>query len=85
MLQLAHTRQLTSTVYTTPRITPTTPLRLSIRVLMFEYVRLVTGDWDLFQNFPVTTSSQNLLQNTEMIRFAPAKHSKNAEFARKSD
>jgi len=36
-------RQLTWTVYTTPLMTLTTDLGLSIRVAMFEYVRMVTG------------------------------------------
>jgi len=32
----------------TPLMTLTTDLGLSIRVSMFEYVRLVPRDWDLF-------------------------------------
>jgi len=36
-------RRLTWTVYATPLMTLTTDLGLSIRVSMFEYVRLVTG------------------------------------------
>ena len=36
-------RRLTWTVYTTPLMTLTTDLGLSIRVSMFEYVRLLTG------------------------------------------
>jgi len=36
-------RWLTWTVYATPLMTLTTDLGLSIRVSMFEYVRLVTG------------------------------------------
>jgi len=36
-------RRLTWTVYATPLMTPTTDLGLSIRVFMFEYVRLVTA------------------------------------------
>jgi len=38
---IVHT--VTWTVYTTPLMTLTTDLGLSIRVSMFEYVRLVTG------------------------------------------
>ena len=41
--ELAHKRQLALTVYSTPLMTPTTDLGLSTRVLMFEFVRLVTG------------------------------------------
>ena len=40
-------RRLTWTVYATPLMTLTTDLGLSIRVSMFEYVRL-TSDWDIF-------------------------------------
>jgi len=36
-------RRLTWTVYATPLMTLTTDLGLSIRVSLFEYVRLVTG------------------------------------------
>ena len=36
-------RQLTWTVYASPLMTLTTDLNLSIRVSMFEYVRLMTG------------------------------------------
>jgi len=36
-------RRLTWTVYATPLMTVTTDLGLSIRVSMFEYVRLVIG------------------------------------------
>jgi len=42
MLEPAHKRQLTSTVYTTPLMTPTTDLGLSIRLSMFELRE--TGD-----------------------------------------
>jgi len=45
-------RRLTWTVHATPLMTLTTDLGLSIRVSMFEYVRLVGGD--------VTFSSQNV-------------------------
>jgi len=41
MLDLVPKRQLTSTVYATTLMTPTTDLGLSIRVSIFE-----TGDWD---------------------------------------
>jgi len=40
-----HKRQLTSTVYATPLMTPTTALGLSIRLSMFELRE--TGDWDI--------------------------------------
>ena len=43
MPKLAPKRQLTSTVYATPLMTPTTDLGMSIRVSIFEYVRLLTG------------------------------------------
>ena len=42
MPELAHTRQMTLTVYATLLMTPTTALGLFIHVSMFEYVRLVT-------------------------------------------
>jgi len=45
MLEPAHKRQLTSTVYATPLKTPTTALGLSIRLSMFELRE--TGDWDI--------------------------------------
>jgi len=49
MPETAHTgkRQLTSTVYATPLMTPTTALGLSIRLSMFELRE--TGDWDIFK------------------------------------
>ena len=43
MQKLANRRKMTSTVYATPLMTPTTDMCLSIRVSMFKYVRLVTG------------------------------------------
>ena len=46
MPEPAHKRQLTSTVYAIPLMTPTTALGLSIRLSMFE-IR-ATGDWDIF-------------------------------------
>ena len=46
MPEAAHKRQLTSTVYATPLMTPTTALGLSIRLSVFELRE--TGDWDLF-------------------------------------
>jgi len=46
MPEPAHKRQLTSTVYATPLITPTTALGLFIRLSMFELRE--TGDWDIF-------------------------------------
>ena len=46
MPEPAYKRQLTSTVYATPLMTPTTALGLSIRLSMFELRE--TGDWDIF-------------------------------------
>ena len=46
MTEPAHKRQLTSTVYATPLMTPTTALGLSIRLSIFELHE--TGDWDIF-------------------------------------
>ena len=46
----AHKRQLISTVYATPLMTPTTALGLSIRLSMFELRE--TGDWDIFLGPP---------------------------------
>jgi len=50
MPEPAHKRQLTSTVYATPLMTPTTDLGLSIHLSMFELRE--TGDWDIFLGFP---------------------------------
>ena len=50
MPEPAHKRQLTSTVYATPLMTPTTALGLSIRLSMFELRE--TGDWDIFLGPP---------------------------------
>jgi len=50
MPEPAHKRQLISTVYATPLMTPTTALGLSIRPSMFELRE--TGDWDLFLGPP---------------------------------
>ena len=50
MPEPAHKRQLTSTVYATPLMTPTTDLGLSIRLSMFEMRE--TGDWDMFLGIP---------------------------------
>ena len=47
MPEPAHKRQLTSTVYATPLMTPTTDLGLYIRLTMFELCE--TGDWDFFR------------------------------------
>jgi len=49
MPEPAHKRQLTSTVYATPLMTPTTALGLSIRLSMFE---LRETDWDIFLGPP---------------------------------
>ena len=46
MPESAHKRQVTSTIYATPLMTPTTALGLSIRLSMFELRE--TGDWDIF-------------------------------------
>ena len=45
-----HKRHVTSTVYATPLMTPTTALGLSIRLSMFELRE--TGDWDIFLGPP---------------------------------
>jgi len=50
MPEPAHKRQLASTVYATPLMTPTTALGLSIRLSMFELRE--TGDWDIFLGPP---------------------------------
>ena len=50
MPEPAHKRQLTSTVYATPVMFPTTALGLSICLSMFELRE--TGDWDIFLGFP---------------------------------
>ena len=50
MPEPAHKRQLTSTVYATSLMTPTTALGLSIRLSMFELRE--TGDWDIFLGPP---------------------------------
>ena len=50
MPEPAHKRQLTSTVYATPLMTPATALGLSIRLSMFELRE--TGDWDIFLGPP---------------------------------
>jgi len=50
MTEPAHKRQLTSTVYATPLMTPTTALGLSIRLSMFELRE--TGDRDIFLGPP---------------------------------
>jgi len=50
MPEPAHKRQLISTVYATPLMTPTLDLGLSIRLSMFELRE--TGDWDIFLGPP---------------------------------
>jgi len=50
MPEPAHKRQLTSTVYAKPLMTPITALGLSIRLSMFELRE--TGDWDIFLGPP---------------------------------
>jgi len=50
MPEPAHKRQVTSTVYATPLMTPTMTLGLSIRLSMFELRE--TFDWDIFLGPP---------------------------------
>jgi len=50
MPEPAHKRQLISTVYATPLMTPTTALGLCIRLSVFELRE--TGDWDIFLGSP---------------------------------
>ena len=50
MPEPAYKRQLMSTVYATPLMTPTTDLGLSIRLSMFQLRE--TGDWDIFLGPP---------------------------------
>jgi len=50
MPEPAHKRQLISTVYATPLMTPTGDLGLSIRLFVFELRE--TGDWDIFLGPP---------------------------------
>jgi len=50
MTEPAHKRKLTSTLYATPLMTPTTALGLSIRLSIFELRE--TGDWDIFLGPP---------------------------------
>jgi len=50
MPEPAHKRQLTSTVYATPLMAPTTALGPSIRLSIFELRE--TGDWDIFLSTP---------------------------------
>jgi len=50
MPEPAYKRQLISTVYATPLMTPTTALGLSVRLSMFELHE--TGDWDIFLGPP---------------------------------
>jgi len=50
MPETAHKRQLISTVYATPLMTPTTALGLSIRLSMFELRE--SDDWDIFLGPP---------------------------------
>jgi len=70
----AHKRQLTSTVYATPLMTPTTALGLSIRLSMFELRE--TGDWDIFLGHPERARSETggadqwVLKQRELPGFA---------------
>jgi len=74
MSEPAHRRQLTSTVYATPLMTPTTALGLSIRLSMFELRE--TGDWDIFLGPPEPAraetggADQRVLKRRECSGFA---------------
>jgi len=48
MTETAHKRQLTSTVYATPLMTPTTALGRTIRLSKSMFELRETGDWDIF-------------------------------------
>jgi len=58
MPERAHKRQLTSTVYATPLMTPTTDLGLTIRLSMLQLRETV--DWDIFRHLLVPKSSRRL-------------------------
>jgi len=74
MPESAHKRQLTSTVYATPLMTPTTDLGLSIRLSVFELRE--TGDWDIFLGPPERAraetggANQWVLKRRELSGFA---------------
>jgi len=70
----AHKRQLISTVYATPLMTPTTALGLYIRLTMFELREI--GDWDIFLGPPERARTETggadqwVLKRTELSGFA---------------
>jgi len=74
MPEPAHKRQLTSTVYANPLMTPTTDLGLSIRLSIFELHE--TGHWDIFLGPPERAraetggSDQWVLKRRELPGFA---------------
>ena len=74
MPEPAHKRQLTSTVYATPVMTPTTALGLSIRLYMCELRE--TGDWDIFPGPPERARAETggadqwVLKRRELSGFA---------------
>jgi len=74
MPEPAHKRQLISTVYATPLMTPTTDLGLSIRLSMFEFRE--TGDWNIFLGLPERARAetggddQRALKRRELSGFA---------------
>jgi len=74
MPEPAHKRQLTSTVYATPLMTPTTALGLSISLSMFELCE--TGDWDIFPGPPERAraetggADQRVIKRRELPGFA---------------
>jgi len=74
MPEPAHKRQLISTLYATPLMTPSTALGLSIRLSMFELRE--TGDWDIFLGPPERAraetgeADQQVLKRRELSGFA---------------
>jgi len=74
MPEPAHKRQLISTVYATPLMTPTTALGLSIRLSMFELRE--TGEWDVFLGPPERARAETggadqwVLKRRELSGFA---------------
>jgi len=74
MPETAHKRQLTSTIYATPLMTPTTALGLSICLSMFELRE--TGDWDIFLGPPERARAETggadqwVLKRRECLGFA---------------
>ena len=77
MPEPAHKRQLISTVYAAPLMTPTTALGLSIRLFMFELRE--TGDWNIFLGPPergraeTSGADQWVLKRRECSGFASAR------------